>query len=697
MNKAEAKTEIERLRRELNRHNRLYYVLDKPEISDAEYDRLYRKLVGLETQYPDLVASDSPTQRVGDKVSGEFKKVRHSRPRMSLDDAFSLQEVEDFEQRAKKLYNSTHRSASSWLAQDRINTSYDSGDALLPRMTGHLQGKSEEGLWDYVCELKIDGLQIVLTYRDGLLATAATRGDGVTGEDVTHTIKTVRDIPLKLSKLLDMVVSGEIYISKRDFAKINSEQQKTSGQLYANPRNLAAGTVRQLDPKVASGRRLKSFVYDLEGGVSPKTQVEILKELTDLGFSVNPKNQLCRDLSEAEKLIRKWAEGRDELPYEIDGVVVKVNDLATRRMLGVTAKAPRWAIAYKFPAEQKPTKILDIVVQVGRQGTLTPVAVLEPVKLAGSTVSRATLHNEDEIKRKDVRIGDTVIVRKAGDVIPEVVSVIKSKRPNSAKPFRMPDKCPICGDKVVRVEGEVAHKCANKNCFVVQLRKLEHFVSRDAFDIDGLGTKILEQLYKEGLVRDPADLFTLEEGDIEPLERFAEKSASNLIQSIQSSKTISFNRFIYALGILHVGAQTARDLTNTFSDLDEIIHIFPSSFQEVDGIGEKVANSIFEFFQDEHNLALVEKLLAVGVVIKRETALTSHKLAGKTFVVTGTLDSMSREEAEAKIRMLGGKASSSVSIKTDFVVVGINPGSKSDQAKKLGVKILDEKSFIKLL
>ena len=658
MNKGEAKAEIERLRRELNRHSRLYYVLDRPEISDAAYDRLYHKLMELETEYPDLVTPDSPTRRVGDKVSGEFATIRHARPRMSLDDAFSFGEMRAFEGRAEKL---------------------------------------TAAKLEYVCELKIDGLQIVLTYRNGLLTTAATRGDGVTGEDVTHTARTVRDIPLKLPRQLNIVVSGEIYIGKKDFAKINVAQQKAGDQLYANPRNLAAGTVRQLDPAVASSRRLRSFVYDLEGDIAPKTQIEILGELAELGFSVNGENKLCRTMAEVERFIGAWADKRERLPYETDGVVVKINDLATRRQLGATAKAPRWAIAYKFPAEQKPTKVLDIVVQVGRQGTLTPVAVLEPVSLAGSTVSRATLHNEDEIKRKDVRVGDTVIVRKAGDIIPEVRSVVKSKRPASARPFQMPSACPVCGGKVSRAEGEAAHRCVNKNCFVVQLRKLEHFVSRDAFDIEGLGTKILEQLYKEGLVRDPADIFTLEEGDIEPLERFAEKSASNLIKSIQSSKSITLDRFIYALGILHVGAQTARDLTGMFHNLDELMHAFPESFREVDGVGDKVAQSIFKFFQDKSNLALAKKLLKAGVVIKRAQASTSAKLVGQTFVVTGTLSSMSREEAEDKIRAAGGKASSSVSIKTDYVVVGANPGSKYDQAKKLGAKILDEKEFSKLL
>ncbi len=656
--KVSIRKEVEKLREELNYHSRLYYVLDKPEISDAEYDKMYRRLVDLEAQYPDLVTPDSPTQRVGDKISGEFAEVKHSRQRLSLDDAFSLEEVREFQTRAKRILDEH---------------------------------------FDYVCELKIDGLQMVLTYKKGLLVTAATRGDGRAGEDVTHTVRTVRDIPLKLSKPIDIVVSGEIYIGKKDFDKINDQQKKSGGQVYANPRNLAAGTVRQLDPKVASGRKLHSFVYDIEGDLEPKTQVEVLGVLEELGFSVNQEHKLAHSMDEVGEFIQGWTSKRDSLPYEVDGIVVKINEIRQRLVLGTTAKSPRWAIAYKFPAEQKQTKILDIIVQVGRQGTLTPVAVLEPVRIAGSTVSRATLHNEDEIVRKDVRVGDMVVVQKAGDVIPEVVEVIKGKRSKSAKVFKMPDKCPICGGKVVRVEGEAAHKCVNKNCFLVQLRKLQHFVSRDAFDIEGLGEKIIEQLFKEGLVRDPADFFTLKEGDIEPLERFAEKSAKNLVKAIDEAKEISLDRFIYALGILHVGAQTARDVANAFNTLEAVKHAWREDWIEIDGVGPKVGESILNFFQDEHNLELVDKLLKVGVKIQLPEKPKSNKLGGKTFVVTGTLSSMSREEVEAKVREMGGKASGSVSVKTDFVIVGANPGSKYNTAKKLGVKIISEEEFLKLV
>lgn len=649
--------EVAKLVAELNRHSYLYYVLDKPEISDAQYDRLYHKLKSLEEQYPDLVRPDSPTQRVGDKISGEFPEVRHARRRMSLDDVFSLEELDKFEQRLKKLANVD---------------------------------------LDYVCELKIDGLQIILTYKNGLLITGATRGDGRVGEDVTHTIRTVRDIPLKLKKPVGVVVSGEIYISKKDFEKINEQQKRAGKQVYANPRNLAAGTVRQLDPKVASGRTLRSFVYEVEGDISPETQVETLEALRGLGFSVNPENKFCRSVAEVKKFIERWADKRNSLPYGTDGVVIKVDGIAQREKLGSTAKAPRWAIAYKFPAEQKETKVLDIEVQVGRQGTLTPVAVMKPVRLAGSTVSRATLHNEDEIKKKDVQVGDTVIIQKAGDIIPEVLSVVKDKRPSDSKPFVMPKTCPVCGGKVERVPGEAAHRCKNKDCYVVQLKKLEHFVSRNAFDIEGLGTKIIEQLYKEGLVRDFADFFTLEEGDIEPLERFAEKSADNLVKSIQGSKKISLDRFVYALGILHVGAQTARDLAAGFGSLDAVMKSNVAELESVEGVGGVVAQSIEGFFRGAQNRDLIAKLRKAGVRVESSARPRSSKLAGKTFVFTGTL-SRPREEYEARVRELGGRASSSVSKETDYVVAGDNPGSKYDKAKKLGVKIVNEDEFGKLI
>ena len=659
MNKEQAKQRIAELTKEINYHNRQYYILDKPLISDAHYDALYRKLVALEKQYPGLILSDSPTMRVGDKVSGDFKKITHKSRKMSLEDAFSVTELQEFEERVTKLLGaSAHQ---------------------------------------YMCELKIDGLQIVLTYKKGVLVTAATRGDGRVGEDVTHSVRTIRDVPLKLPKPIDVTVSGEIYISRKDFAKINRDQISKNEPTYANPRNLAAGTVRQLDPKIASSRNLKTFIYDIEGDVEAKTQVEIFEILKSLGFSTNPDNKLCKDLNEVKGFIKAWDEKRENLPYETDGVVIKINSLSLRDKLGSTAKSPRWAVAYKFPAETKETKVVNIDVQVGRQGTLTPVAILVPVKLAGSTVSRATLHNEDEIRRKDVRVGDTVVVQKAGDIIPEVVSVAKDKRPRNSKVFTMPTECPVCGGEIIQKPGEVAHRCANSKCFTVQLRKLEHFVSRKAFNIDGLGTKIVEQLYKEGLIKDFADIFTLKEGDIQPLERFAEKSSANLIDSINKSKKISLDRFIYALGILHVGDQTARDIVQIFNTWDKFKNASQEDLEDIEGVGEKVANSIREYLSDENNQKIITKLFANGVELKSETKKTSSKLAGKTFVLTGTLNSITREEAEGKIRALGGKASSSVSKNTDYVVAGDNPGSKYDKAKELNVNILSESKFKSML
>jgi DNA ligase (NAD+) len=658
MQKAGAKQEISKLVKQLNRHAYAYYVLDKPEVSDAEYDRLYRKLVNLETDFPELAQSDSPTQRVADKLSGKFATVTHMARKMSLDDAFSYDELREFDERVKKLV-----------------------------------GKGIE----YVCELKVDGLQMVLTYEKGHLVIGATRGDGRVGENVTHTVKTIRQIPLALSKPLDLTVSGEVYIDKADFAKINEQQKKVGEPVYANPRNLAAGTVRQLDPRMAAERRLKSFVYDLSGDITPKTQVELLNDLRNLGFAVSNDAKKVADIEQAIEFIEYWSKRREKLSYEIDGVVVKANDITLREKLGTTAKSPRWAIAYKFPAEQKETKILDIIVQVGRQGTLTPVAELQPVQLAGTTVSRATLHNEDEIVRKDVRVGDTVIVQKAGDIIPEVVSVVKSKRPRNAKPFKMPNECPMCGGRVEKVAGQVARRCTNPKCYTVQVRRLVHFASRDAFDIEGLGEKIIEQLYKAGLVRDMADFFTLTEGDIEPLERFAEKSAANLVTAINAARAVTLDRFVYSLGILHVGEQTAWDLAAAFGSLQEVQKAYRDDLWKVDGIGEKVGQSVFDFFNDKHNQELIEKLLKVGVKIKSAAKLVSQKLAGKTFVLTGTLSSLTRDEAEAKIRSLGGKTSSSVSKETDFVVAGDEPGSKYNKAMKLGVKILDEEAFLQLV
>jgi len=656
MDKKQATQRIKELVGEINYHNYRYYVLDRPEISDEHYDALYRELVKLEKEFPEAVLVDSPTQRVGGKVKAGFKEVSHSKRRMSLDDVFSPEELQEFTERVTKL-----------------------------------AGESPE----YTCELKIDGLQMILTYSKGLLIQAATRGDGIVGEDVTHTVKTIRDIPLKLAKPVDVTISGEIYIEKAEFERINREQTKLGAEKYANPRNLAAGTVRQLDPRIASSRKLSSFFYDLSGDIEPASQVAIFNELTELHFKINPHFQLCKNLSEVKKFIEEWGGKRSKLPYATDGIVVKVNDIKLREKLGVTAKSPRWAAAYKFPAEQTETVVEDITVQVGRTGVLTPVAELRAVKLAGSTVRRATLHNEDEVRRKDIRVGDTVLVQKAGDVIPEVVKVIRHGQ--NSRPWVMPKKCPICGGPVERVEGEAAHHCVNKDCFVIRLRGIEHFISRDAFDMEGVGVKNMELFLQSGLIADAADLFGLEVNEISELERHGEKSAENIVKSIQGSKKIALDRFLYALGIRNIGKQTAIDLANHFHTLSKIKTTTVEQLMAVEGVAEVVATSIYDYFQDKNNLRLIERLLEAGVVVKNVQGVAGGKLSGKTFVLTGTLQNYSREEAGDLIRSLGGRVSSSVSRETDYVVAGENPGSKYAEAQKLGVAILPESEFKKLL
>lgn len=656
MDKTAATKRIRELVEEINYHNYRYYVLDKPEISDEHYDALYRELVKLEQEFPELVVPDSPTQRVGDKVKAGFKEVRHTRRRMSLDDIFSTEELEEFTERVTKL-----------------------------------SGKSLE----YTCELKIDGLQMILTYQNGILVQAATRGDGVVGEDVTHTVKTIRDIPLKLVKPLNITVSGEIYIKKDEFDRINRGQVKLGAEQYANPRNLAAGTVRQLDPKIASSRKLSSFFYDLSDDIAPKSQIDTFAELTQLHFKINPHFRLCKSPAEVKKFIAEWGTKRSKLPYATDGIVIKINDTVLREKLGVTAKSPRWAAAYKFPAEQAETVVEDITVQVGRTGVLTPVAGLRAVKLAGSTVQRATLHNEDEVKRKDIRIGDTVVVQKAGDVIPEVVKVVRHGHNSHA--WVMPKKCPICGGAVERVEGEAAHRCVNKDCFVIKLRSIEHFISRDAFDMEGLGIKNVELFLQSGLISDAADLFGLEVSEISELERHGQKSAENIVRSIQGSKKITLDRFLYALGIRNIGKQTAIDLANHFHTLANIKSASTDKLMEVEGIAEVVAKSIYDYFQDKKNLQFIDRLLAAGIVVKNIQPKTGGKLTGKTFVLTGTLQNYSREEAGDLIRSLGGRVSSSVSRETDYVVAGENPGSKYHQANKLSLTILSETQFQNLI
>ncbi len=672
MDKKSAKTRIEKLKKEINRHRYLYHVLDKQEISDAALDSLKHELDQLEKQYPEFVTPDSPTQRVGGQPLDKFKKVRHTTPMLSLNDVFSVTELQDWEKRIKK---------------------------LLPASTSI----------DYYAEIKMDGLAVALIYENGIFIQGATRGDGVIGEDITQNLKTIEAIPLHLNvnKLSEaqkkkaqkrIEVRGEVFMAKEVFEALNKVQKKEGKPTFANPRNAAAGSVRQLDSQVTAKRTLSFIAYELVTDIGQKTHQETHQLLSSLGFRSNRHNEFCPDISSVETYHEKIGKTRERFSYWTDGIVINVNDTSLFKRLGVVGKAPRGAIAYKYPAEQATTVVEDIQVQIGRTGALTPVAHLRPVKVAGSTVSRATLHNTDEIERLDVRIGDTVIIQKAGDIIPDIVNVLPNMRTGKEKKFQMPKKCPICHSPVTKKSGEVAYYCTNKQCYAVQHEQLRHFISKKAFDIDGLGPKILEQLFKADLVKTPADLFTLREADLEPLERFAEKSAGNLVEAIQSSKKINLSRFIYALGIRHVGEETAIDLAQKFGTLERLMKASLAQLEDIHDIGSVVAKSVYDFFQDKRNKKLISDLLDKGVVVAAEK-VTHHttKLSGKKIVVTGSLEMLSREEAKEKIRQAGGKWASTVSKNTDYVVVGAEPGSKHDKAKKLGVAIISEQQFISLL
>ena len=676
MNKHDAKARIEKLRREINPHRYLYHVLDKQEISDAALDSLKHELQQLEEQFPNLVTPDSPTQRVGGTPLGEFKKVRHAVRMLSLNDVFSAEETTSWVERIQKI----------------------------------VPGR----VLDFYGEVKMDGLAVSLLYRKGMLVRASTRGDGAIGEDVTQNIKTIEAIPLTLERgkgpganaalvsrsiLSDIEVRGEVYMLKSVFEKLNADLKKVNMPVFANPRNAAAGSVRQLDSKVTVKRKLSFMAYDLVTDLGQKTHQESHGLLEALGFKAGTNNEYLNDVGAIERYHRQIGKIRSKLPYWTDGIVVTVNSIATFRELGVVGKAPRGSIAYKYPAEQATTVVEDIQVQVGRTGALTPVAHLKPVRVAGSTVSRATLHNMDEIERLGVKIGDTVIVQKAGDIIPDVVQVLSKLRTGKERAYRMPGRCPVCKSPVVRKKGEVAYYCSNKSCYAQQHESLRHFVSRQAFDIDGLGPKILEQLARADLVKSSSDLFLLTEADLEPLERFAEKSAENLVKAIRASKDVSFARFIYSLGIRHVGEETAIALANHFKTFDKLVDAPFDEFDSISDVGGVVAKSIYEFFKEKDNRRLIDKLIGSGIHIQRvqPTAHNTGALAGKKIVVTGTLASLSREEAKERIRKAGGDWVTSVSKNTDYVVVGENPGSKYEKAKQLGVKVIDEKEFTELL
>ncbi|HOJ78256.1 MAG TPA: NAD-dependent DNA ligase LigA [Bacillota bacterium] len=663
---AELIERAEYLRRELERHNHLYYVLDAPEITDYEYDQLMQELLKLERECPELETPDSPTKRVGGAALDSFSKVRHRAPLLSLDNAFSFEDLQSFDERIRR-------------------------------------GLAKAGPIEYTAELKIDGLTVALTYEDGLLTQAATRGDGVEGEDVTANIKTIKSIPLRLNseKKLNLGVRGEVYIKKADFERLNERQAEQGKQLFANPRNAAAGSLRQLDPKVTATRPLDAFFYDVlfVDGQPVDTQQAGFELLKQCNLVTNPHTKVCKGIEEVIEFCEYWTIHREELPYEIDGIVIKVNSLKAQSDLGFTAKAPRSKIAYKFPAQQVETKIIDIIVNVGRTGAVTPTAILEPVRVAGSTVSRATLHNEDNIREKDIRIGDHVIIQKAGDVIPEVVRSLPEKRSGAERIFEMPKVCPECGAEVYREPGEAVSRCIGATC-PAQLREwIIHFVSRDAMNIDGLGEAIVVQLIQAGLIHDVADLYQLSYEQLVNLERFGAKSAINLLESISKSKENDLSRLLFALGIRHVGAGVARELAEHFGSIDALMKASFEDLTAIPSIGPKIAESVVKFFNEPHNGILVEKLKANGVntISRASTNELSQQLAGKTIVVTGTLANFSRAEIEELIRQNGGKAASSVSKKTDFVVAGENAGSKLEKAQALGVKVLTEAELLLLL
>ncbi len=662
---------LAKLKASIEYHRYNYHVLDKPEISDEALDSLKNELVKIETEYPELITPDSPSQRVAGTPLPEFKKVAHKVPQWSFNDAFTIEDIKEFDARTKRF----------------------------------LKSETGKDIWpSYVCELKIDGLKIVSEYKNGLLVAAATRGDGKVGEDVTMNIRTIESVPLRLNKDVDIIVEGEVWLSKSNFEKLNKEQERKGKPLFANPRNVAAGSIRQLDPSIVAERRLETFTYDIAsyGEKMPAKQELELTLLNELGFKVNKYFEPCRDIDEVISFWQKWQKKKDSLDYFIDGVVVKVNEKEYQDILGFTGKAPRYGIAFKFQAEQVTTIVEDIQLQIGRTGVLTPVAHLRPVLVAGSTVSRATLHNEDEIKRLDVRVGDTVILQKAGDVIPDIVKVLTEFRSGKEKPYVFPKKVSECGGdgSIERIPGQAAYRCVFKNSFAVQRRRLYHFASKHAFDIDGLGPKIVDKLLDSQLISNASDIFSLKAGDLATLEGFKEKSVTNLLEAIEKARDVSLARFIISLSIPQVGEETANDLAVHFKTLDSLREASVEEMQAINGVGDVVAESIYSWFRDGINKEAVQKLLK-QVRIKHEDSVrtTSKKqtLSGKTFVLTGTLPTLERDEAKEKIRVLGGNVSSSVSAKTDYVVAGESAGSKYDKAVELGVTILDEDEFLKLL
>jgi DNA ligase (NAD+) len=680
LTREQAQKRLEELRRLIEHHNYLYYVLDQPEISDAEYDALMRELLQLEEQFPDLRTPDSPSMRVGAPPLEAFATHTHRQPMLSLDNAFGAEELRAFDQRIKRFL-----------------------------------GMPLDQPVEYVAELKIDGLAISLTYVDGVFVTGATRGDGIQGEDVTQNLRTIHAVPLRLrqpvsapTSLFDepavpipsfVEVRGEVYLTHDEFRRINEEREQTGEPTFANPRNAAAGSVRQLDPRITAKRRLSLFAYGIGAveGASFETHWQILQTLKAWGFPVNPHARICSGIEDVVAFCEQWTARRGELNYDVDGVVVKVNSVLMQQDLGYVQRSPRWAIAYKFPAQQARTRVLDVRWQVGRTGALTPVAVMEPVEVGGVTVSRATLHNEDEIARKGVMIGDVVVIQRAGDVIPEVVSVVEEERDGDEQPIVRPQTCPECGAPVEKPEGEAVARCVNLACPAQIVERIRHFTSRNAMNIEGFGDKWVQRLFEEGIIHDPADLYYLKKEDLLPLERMGEKLAENLLNSVERSKQVPLSRFIYALGIRQVGERAAQLLAEYLGSLEALMNATEEQLLQIPEIGPATAREIVEFFRREGNRRVIQKMLDAGVTPVAERQKRSDAFAGLTFVFTGALQRFTREEAEALVRELGGKASGSVSRQTSYVVVGESPGSKYQRALQLGVPVLSEEEFLKMV
>jgi len=665
MKTAQAKKEIVRLRKEINHHNYQYYVLNQPVITDYEYDRLYKRLDELEHQFPQFITPDSPTQRIGGEPLKEFKTIEHRIKMLSLDNTYSEDEVREFDRRVKK----------------------------------SLSGKAT-----YEVTLKVDGVAVALHYKKGKFILGATRGDGVHGDDITQNLKTIKAIPLTIlsddRELMNIEVRGEVFLSKKSFDTLNRERKKAGAPVFANPRNAAAGTLKLLDPKEVVKRSLDVFIHTIpqQPGSNYPSHFQTLQRLGQSGFKIIPHSRLCRTIEEVFDYIKEWHKKRERLDYEVDGLVVKIDDFKMRERLGYTIKSPRWAIAYKYPARQAQTKLLDIQLQVGRTGRITPVAVLDPVLLSGTTISRATLHNEDEIRRKDIKISDHVIIEKGGEVIPKVVGVVKKRRTGKEKPFHFPQTCPVCREKIYRLPGEADWRCVNSSCPAQIKGAILHFASRQAMDIEGLGSVLVEKLVDQGILKGLGDIYELNLKTVSSLERMGEKSAQNLIDAIEQSKDKEFVRVLYALGIPNIGINASNLLANEFGSIDNIIKAKFEDLSRIDGIGEIIAQSIINYLNSKENLRLIEDLKKRG--LRFSIAKEKRKnlfLKGKSFVFTGELDSMTRPEAQALVRKYGGHPTSSVSKKTDFVVVGTVPGSKYEKAKKLGVEIVNEKEFLAMI